>query len=711
MAASPRAATACPRGWFPPATFQLRLRSLRSILYIGEPFEKLDKREFKYTFSPLASPTPRNDQDSGYFYVTLHETVEGSAIWKSSSQRWTSEKETRLEWSDIDIDPATTNLGLRSIVVKVWFESCSRDSPPQTCLDATWGVYFSGLWCIGTHPPAHGRLPPNALIFQIHGNFFSSASHIQTILGGSKGNFIPRYLHLGTPEECQAVKSYDTKLIGRLHRTQRALKQQDLNNMRLIKDLRGKGIDRTLVSSEEVKLSSSNANGHEEDKALIVNPTALPSLRQTLFAKRFKQPQTRLAENSLQAQAELLRIRITLLKNEREKRRRCIESIRTAHQELMLQIEEKTSTQMHSYHNLSKEKAVFDAWQEQFRLDKVTNEFWSSVLRQERLFIINQLRQIFPIGDLGGKRPTLRWITLPPTNEIRESSKDDTQVSVAVGEAAHLTDIIARILDLPLRHIIRLMGSVSTIQDTNKLPHDYSEGKQKDSINVASFGDFPLHVKGSSSNEWSKFEYALYLLNKNVAQLRWQCGLITVDLRPTLHNLDEILGLGKDANRCHTDIGIPPIMTTTPPPSSFTAGVPLVVLKNGRLQSNSIPPRRGSSSNSDQTNASNNTDTDCDEKEQLPIPSNDEQILSSSSTSNDTSSSEVTNVAVAGDEKKEPMGDRMEELKMTTTEQKHFKKTEETEPSTSTIFWNDVQTRTKALETPSSFQRKRTNPY
>ena len=60
------------------------------------------------------------------------------------------------------------------------------------------------------------------------------------------------------------MKSYDTKLIGRLHRTQRALKQQDLNNMRLIKDLRGKGIDRTLkmMSSSYLK---------NEDKASIGN--------------------------------------------------------------------------------------------------------------------------------------------------------------------------------------------------------------------------------------------------------------------------------------------------------------------------------------------------------------------------------------------------------------------------------------------------------
>ena len=130
----------------------------------------------------------------------------------------------------------------------------------------------------------------------------------------------------------------------------------------------------------------------------------------------------------------------------------------------------------------------------------------------------------------------------------------------------------------------------------------------------------------------------------------------------------------------------------------------MTVLYSLKLSFSCSLARRGSSSNS------NNTDTDCDEKEQLPIPSiADEQILLSSSTSNDTSSSEI----LAVNENKEPMGDEMEELKM--TEQMHFKKTEDTEKTESSnstsIFWDDVQTRTKALEMPSSFQRKRTNPY
>ena len=37
------------------------------------------------------------------------------------------------------------------------------------------------------------------------------------------------------------------------------------------------------------------------------------------------------------------------------------------------------------------------------------------------------------------------------------------------------------------------------------------------------------------------FEYAVYLLNKNIAQLRWLCGLNTTDLAATLPNLSSLL--------------------------------------------------------------------------------------------------------------------------------------------------------------------------
>ena len=50
---------------------------------------------------------------------------------------------------------------------------------------------------------------------------------------------------------------------------------------------------------------------------------------------------------------------------------------------------------------------------------------------------------------------------------------------------------------------------------------------------------FPVHVRGSKDR--FLFEYGVFLLNKDVAQLRYFCGLGTHDLRPTLHNIRTLL--------------------------------------------------------------------------------------------------------------------------------------------------------------------------
>ena len=432
---------------------------------------------------------------------------------------------------------------------------------------------------------------------------------------------------------------------------------------------------------KEIQIPSTN-----EEK--LVNPSlALPSLRQTLFAMKYKQPQTRIAENTLLARMELLRIKIMLLKKERDRRKKWIENFKIEHQELLLKIEEKSSSQMHCYHNLAKEKASLESWQEQFRLDKVTNTSWTSLLKQEKLCIIHQLRQIFPIGDLGGKRPTLRWMTLPPTNEIRESCKDEAQLSVVIGEAAHLIFVIARVLDVPLRYDVYLMGSTSTIQDKNKHPHESEVVNKKDFPHFSSHGEFPLFVKGSSANEWSKFDYALYLLNKNVAQLRWHCELITPDLRPTLHNLDELLDLGKEYIRYQT---LPSILTEQGPPSTFAPGVPLVVLKNGRA-SNSVR-RESNNSSSDHTSVSN-PDIDHDHD-------GDHNSMADETSSNDLSPTvKQREIDIKEEELKDPQF-HLEPRQLAHEEM-------EAEPFS---YLNDMQSRTKALG-KVSFQRPRTNNY
>ncbi|KTF71040.1 hypothetical protein cypCar_00032113, partial [Cyprinus carpio] len=66
---------------------------------------------------------------------------------------------------------------------------------------------------------------------------------------------------------------------------------------------------------------------------------------------------------------------------------------------------------------------------------------------------------------------------------------------------------------------------------------------------------FPLYPRG----ERFQFEYGVYLLNKNIAQLRYQHGLSTPDLRQTLPNLKHFLehGLLVRCDRHHVSMSIP----------------------------------------------------------------------------------------------------------------------------------------------------------
>jgi hypothetical protein len=485
------------------------------------------------------------------------------------------------------------------------------------------------------------------------------------------------------------------------------LKQQEVNNTRLIKDLHSRGIDHTDLTTTaacSLPLKSQPVTG-------IVNPGALPSRRQTFFAKRFKLPETRLAERDFSARAEVIRIRISLLQRERDRRQQVVDSIRMEHKSLQMQIEEKTSSQMECYHDLAKEKAAFNAWFEQFRVDILATDTWLSVLRQQRLSLVSALQFIFPIGDLGGKRPTLRWVTLPPSNEIKDSTKNETNVSVVMGWLAHLVFVISRIMDVSLRYPIRLMGSTSTIHDEIKvLPEERGHNNNGPGGN----GEFPLYLKSTSANDWARFDYAIYLLNKDVSQLRWQCGMVTSDLRPTLQNLEEVIVLGVNSPpRGEVVAALPSITTRTSPPTSSV--VHQIVIKNGRAI---IPGAVRRCSLDAQTTKASSPGWET----QFPM---DDPVSSPTST-NETSSDASEAEQLGHHEPKEVVDPTIDTpeicdiktvMKSSLDDPLTVVHDDGDEPAVSTvsssnIFWNDVTSRTMALSTrPSSFQRPRANNH
>ena len=56
---------------------------------------------------------------------------------------------------------------------------------------------------------------------------------------------------------------------------------------------------------------------------------------------------------------------------------------------------------------------------------------------------------------------------------------------------------------------------------------------------------FPLFSRGKDKLQ---FNYGVYLLNKNIAQLRWYFNLPTQDLRATLSNLTTLLHFRPGSN-------------------------------------------------------------------------------------------------------------------------------------------------------------------
>ncbi|NXM76115.1 UVRAG protein, partial [Serilophus lunatus] len=156
--------------------------------------------------------------------------------------------------------------------------------------------------------------------------------------------------------------------------------------------------------------------------------------------------------------------------------------------------------------------------------------------------LLSELSYIYPIDLNDQKDYFVCGVKLPNSEDFQ--AKDDGSIAVALGYTAHLVSMISFFLQVPLRYPIIHKGSRSTIKDNI---NDKLTEKER---------EFPLYPKGG---EKLQFEYGVYLLNKNIAQLRYQHGLSTPDLRQTLPNLKNFMeiGLMVRCDRHHTSSAIP----------------------------------------------------------------------------------------------------------------------------------------------------------
>jgi len=385
-------------------------------------------------------------------------------------------------------------------VVRIWSQTASG----SVSLSVQ-GMHFSGLVCIGDNLMMSilQYLQPNSLVFKLHGHFFVASESFKGEARVAK----VRYAALPACLNLPGKQSYGKTSLAKMQRTLRALKQIHIGNERLKSEILGRGLD---PSSTDVTVQAAQST----------------SLRQQIFNKQVKQPGTKRKETILLKKIEVIKLRLSLLKEEKESIVNELDGRKAQFDTNLFEADKSIDEMTEKFHNLSKDKEKLSDWMKTFDEFRGYNEKTSSELVTRRKQLISQLIEIFPISEPTSSLPTIGYVCLPETDNLKE--REDNEVSVSLGWTAHITLMISSLLTVPTRYQINHLGSRSCMVDyiLDKIPERERT--------------FPLYPKGV---ERTRFEYAVYLLNKNIAQLRWHCDESTPDLRTTLKNLHHLLTL------------------------------------------------------------------------------------------------------------------------------------------------------------------------
>ncbi|KAF2834238.1 UV radiation resistance-associated gene protein [Patellaria atrata CBS 101060] len=141
----------------------------------------------------------------------------------------------------------------------------------------------------------------------------------------------------------------------------------------------------------------------------------------------------------------------------------------------------------------------------------------------QRRRICEDILSIFPIDPIPGKSLSFTIRDLPLPNSEFDDTKDDV-VAAALGHVAQVVYLLSLYLNVPLPYPLQPRSSVSTVSDLISM----TNGPRL----------YPLFLKGAVRY---RFEYGVFLLNKNIEILSSSLGLKLLDIRQTLPNLKYLL--------------------------------------------------------------------------------------------------------------------------------------------------------------------------
>ncbi|XP_070528645.1 UV radiation resistance-associated protein isoform X2 [Cardiocondyla obscurior] len=434
-----------------------------------------------------------------WFYYTLHRSSMSSPLYTSEAI-----DNANPRWSSLEIPTlyATGYSTASEIILRVWKRLIPCDNTADVTL-FTWGISFTGLMYIGSKLPSNlgSILKENSLIFYFHGGYFTPTYCFVTALDSK------RYLYM-TISVSEIRNSYTVNKLSSLRSKMQALKQQTES-----------------VQTLRIRIASGD-NFH---------PPKYPqtTLNRLLQPRRVNK-EKKLEIIKIRRELEMAKFRTKLLEQERARKMGEIRILNQVHTNIVEENQDHGSILMEKYRELNKDIERLNEWRQNHVDTRETYLQLSSQLAQRRRQLISELYLIYPIQQDSTGKFKINDVYLPDSEELELSN--DTQVAVALGFVAHTTQMIANFLNVPTRYPIIHYGSRSKVIDhiTDSLPDNDRQ--------------FPLFAR---SKDKLQFHYAVYLLNKNIAQLRWYCGLPTTDLRSTLSNLSTLINI--KPNQTHLD--------------------------------------------------------------------------------------------------------------------------------------------------------------
>ncbi|XP_053312690.1 UV radiation resistance-associated gene protein [Spea bombifrons] len=258
------------------------------------------------------------------------------------------------------------------------------------------------------------------------------------------------------------------------------------------------------------------------------------------------------SSNQLKKETECLRLKILVLHDELERQKRALGREGDLLHKEQKALRDRRNTFNAEHEKLQKQKESLSELRKESTAKRESFLKTNAQLTIRCRQLLSELSYIYPIDVHDQKDYFICGVKLPNSEDFQ--AKDDGSVAVALGYTAHLVSMISFFLQVPLRYPILHKGSRSAIKDNI---NDKLTEKER---------EFPLYPKGG---EKLQFDYGVYLLNKNIAQLRYQHALGTPDLRQTLPNLKTFMehGLMVRCDRHHISSAIP--VPKRPPSATF----------------------------------------------------------------------------------------------------------------------------------------------